>query len=89
MVGTMWFTYRKSPLGSAVRDTGSAILDFCLSYEDAISLVRELKVDVSAKLKVINIKNEYELYEVLAIDPDAIDMMNSCDNTYIVMVSWK
>jgi len=85
----MWFTYRKSPLGSAVRDTGSAILDFCLSYEDAISLVRELKVDVSAKLKVINIKNEYELYEVLAIDPDAIDIMNSCDNTYIVMVSWK
>jgi len=89
MVRTMWFTYRKSPLGSAVRDTSSAILDFCLSYEDAISLVRELEANASAKLKVINIKNEYELYEVLAIDPDTIDIMNSCDNTYIVMVSWK
>jgi len=85
----VWFTYRKSPLGSAVRDTGSAILDFCLSYEDAISLVRELEVNASAKLKVINIKNEYELYEVLAIDPDAIDIMNSCGNTYIVMISWR
>ncbi|ADM26943.1 hypothetical protein Igag_0091 [Ignisphaera aggregans DSM 17230] len=89
MVGNMWFTYRKSPLGSAVRDTGSAILDFCLSYEDAISLVRELEVNASAKLKVINIRNEHELYEVLTIDPDIIDILSSCDNTYIVMITWK
>ncbi len=85
----MWFTYRKSPLGSAVRDTGRAILDFCLSYDDAISLIRELEIDASAKFKVINIENEYELYEILAIDPDVIDITNFCGNTYIVMVSWR
>ncbi len=85
----MWFTYRKSPLGSAIRDTGSTILDFCLSYEEAISLVKELEVNASAKLKVINTENEHELYEVLAIDPDIIDVLDSCDNTYVVMISWK
>ncbi|MCS7110964.1 MAG: hypothetical protein N3D82_03435 [Ignisphaera sp.] len=68
----MWYQYRKSPLGTVVRETMRAVLGV-YSREEAMEKMENLRDRISARLKIVDV--EQSIHELLSIDPDLADMI--------------
>lgn len=86
---TVWFSYRKSPLGTAVRESMAAIVDVCGSIEEAKECVNILRERLSAEIKILNLDAVEDYEKIVRLDPDLIDVIrNSHGKKYVLLAFW-
>jgi hypothetical protein len=87
----MWFVYRKSPLGTVVKENMKASLGL-FKGNDVLKAVKTLKEILVAEVKIIPINDKSLSSSLALIDPDLIDVVKNskCDvnECYIIIVSW-
>ena len=82
----MWYQYRKSPLGTVIRESMKTILGIYPSREEAIDKIAILSEKIMANIKIVDIKQN--LYEILSIDPDLGDFIwKNIDKSYIAVIT--
>lgn len=81
----MWYQYRKSPLGTVIREIMKVILGV-YSREEAEKKLELLQGRVSAKIKIVDIKQN--IYELLTIDPDLSDIIWRNLDRVALVASW-
>lgn len=84
----MWYQYRKSPLGTVVRETMKVILGI-YTMEEAVEELKRLQGAVSAKLKIVSIKQA--IHDILSVDPDLADTIwrDSDQNRVALIADWN
>lgn len=83
----MWFSYRKSPLGTAVREYMATLLGVYSSREEVEKDLERLRDKISAELKIIDI-GSIEGYEKIArLDVDFVELAKDCKR-YILVAFW-
>ncbi|MEM4465522.1 MAG: hypothetical protein QXJ95_08220 [Ignisphaera sp.] len=84
----MWYQYRKSPLGTVVRESMKTVLGI-YSREEAIEKLEKLSSRLSAKIEIVDIKQN--IHEILTIDPDLGDIIwRDLDSDRVALVaSWN
>ncbi len=81
----MWYQYRKSPLGTVIREIMKVILGV-YSREEAEKKLELLQGRISAKIKIVDIKQN--IYELLTIDPDLSDIIWRNLDRVALVASW-
>lgn len=84
----MWFSYRKSPLGTAVREHMAALLGVYSSREEAEKDLESLRDKLSAELKVIDIGNIEDYEKVAKLDVDFVELAKE-GKKYILVATWS
>lgn len=84
----MWFNYRRTPLGTVIRDSMATILGVYSCRDSAEEEFKKLRDSISGELKIIDIDSS-ESYEILVrLDPDIVDIVRSHRNKYALIVFW-
>lgn len=84
----MWFSYRKTALGTAVRDSMAAVIGFYSSREEAEADLKSLSRRLSAKLKVLDLAVDEEYEYIARLDPDAVDIVRGGRYRYTLIALW-
>ena len=85
---TVWFNYRRTPLGTAVRDSMAAVVDFYGCREEAEKDMQKLADRLSAKLSVVDIDSVESLIEIAKLDPDLLDVLKLSGKKSVLIASW-
>jgi hypothetical protein len=86
----MWFLYRKSPLGTVVKESMKAVLGL-FKGDEVLKTVETFRRILGVEMRVISI--DASLNHLLStIDPDLMDIIKNtkcCENNcYLLIVSW-
>lgn len=87
----MWFVYRKSPLGTVVKEYMKACLGIYSEQEakKIVSMVTE--INVSGKVKAVPLSEDF-LKTLAQLDADLLDLIknSNCkrDSCYAVIITW-
>lgn len=83
----MWFSYRKSPLGTVVREHMATVLGVYSCREEAEKDLESLRDKLSAELKIIDI-GDVEGYEKIArLDVDLAELAKDGEK-YVLVAIW-
>lgn len=85
----MWFNYRKTPLGTAVRESMATILGMYMSKEDAEKDMENLKEVLSANLKIVNLDVDESYERACVLDPDIADVYIQNKKKYLLVAVWS
>ncbi|MEM1541740.1 MAG: hypothetical protein QW101_03740 [Ignisphaera sp.] len=89
MAETMWFNYRKTPLGTAVRETMTAIVGVYTSREEAEKDMEQLREILSANLKIVDIAFNENYEKMCLLDPDIADVHVQTRGRYLLVAVWS
>jgi len=84
----MFFNYRKSPLGTSVREFMSCIVGWYRSVEEAEEEAEKLSGRLSGRLRVVDVENIDGYARVAMLDPDIVEVVRSSGSRYVLLVDW-
>jgi hypothetical protein len=84
----MFFSYRKSPLGVAVREYMVSIVGFYKNREEAERDIDMFKDKLSAELKIVDIGYVEGWEKIAKLDPDSINFAKECGYRYVLLALW-
>ncbi|MEM1645948.1 MAG: hypothetical protein QXL96_08820 [Ignisphaera sp.] len=84
----MFFSYRKSPLGTVVREHMASIVGVYSDRLKAEEDLENLRIRVSADLKIIDVWEIDNWEKIMRLDPDFLDVVKSCNGRYVLVAFW-
>lgn len=87
MAEIMWFNYRKSPLGTSVREFMSTIVDVYSDKEYVEKDLENLKQFISANLKILDLDVDENCEKIYTLDPDLIDVIKQSNKKIFVLIA--
>uniref|UniRef100_A0A7C4FIL4 Uncharacterized protein n=1 Tax=Ignisphaera aggregans TaxID=334771 RepID=A0A7C4FIL4_9CREN len=87
----MWFLYRKSPLGTVVKESMKAVLGL-FKGDEVLKAVETFRRILGIEIRVISIDSASLNHLLPTIDPDLMDIIRNvkcCENNcYLLIASW-
>ncbi len=82
----MWFAYRKSPLGTVLKETLRAILFFGTRSE-CREVFQDLHGKTSCRIQMVEL-NDSNLIDLVVLDPDFADVLKMRQVECIILAEW-
>jgi hypothetical protein len=84
--------YRKSPLGTVVRESLKVILGL-FKGDEASKVVETLKEVLATEVKIVKVSSRTPNVSLLTVDPELLDVVKNAkcneDECYAVVLSWN
>ncbi|MEM1560501.1 MAG: hypothetical protein QXZ41_02485 [Ignisphaera sp.] len=84
----MFFSYRKSPLGTIVREHTASILGVYNDRNEAEKDLEHLRGRISAELRIIDLLEVEGWEKMIKLDSDLADVVKSFGGRYALIAFW-
>lgn len=84
----MFFSYRKSPLGTVVREHMASIVGVYSDRNEAEKDLVNLRGRISAELRIVDLLEVEGWEKMVKLDPDLADVAKSFGGRYALIAFW-